>query len=554
MRRRPALLAIGAAVYLAMVLSAAHGAPAPAPAEPKPKDYGAMAPALRLLTIETDGPEAPGTIAALSALLDSDHPVFAAQAAQTLGAWATLGDPSRALPALIHKDTLVCGIAQASYIEASGYGSAPLVVQGGVIEVPPAVLDALAELRDPQGMVRPEKALAAIQDSLRQDLRAAPETAVLAADLLARTGDAAARAAIIRLVQSSDGPVLAKAARACVRDDMGLGPTLLPVAFAGDAVCRQAVMRALVARPDPHLKSLLVRGLGDPDVAVRHNAIRAIGNLGAAAPVGELADRLTGPAAEARDAIDALGAAGGAGADALRQYIRRSPDSERLEAAAILALAPHATRDDLPWLKDRLRSPSKFLRAASSTALGKAGHPGALSDLAEAVKDPEPLVRATAAKALGQIGTPWGIQQLLAMLDDPSPLVTSMAAWGLGKANCRDAVAALRRVARRPSSDESLRARFGEVYGRPNLAAIEALGRIGGDDAVAALRESLESNSWPVRAMAAQAIGATRTPSPEAAQVLEKHLDDPVNLVRAEVFLALKALGKAPEPGRLQSR
>jgi len=37
-------------------------------------------------------------------------------------------------------------------------------------------------------------------------------------------------------------------------------------------------------------------------------------------------------------------------------------------------------------------------------------------------------------------------------------------------------------------------------------------------------------------------------------QALEKRLEDPIHLVRAEALLSLKALGKTFEPGHFQSR
>jgi HEAT repeat protein len=108
--------------------------------------------------------------------------------------------------------------------------------------------------------------------------------AVLAADLLARIGDGGTRRHLILLARSAKGVVLAKAARACIRDDRGLGPSLLPIAFEGDVEARRAVMRALVVAPDARLQPLLVAAIDDPDEAVRHNAIRTLGIVGYRGP------------------------------------------------------------------------------------------------------------------------------------------------------------------------------------------------------------------------------------------------------------------------------
>ena len=265
---------------------------------PRARDYEKMAPATRLLAIEAGGPEAPGAAPALVDLLAAEKAVVRAQAAQTLGEWAATGNIYQVLPALIHKDPLVRGVAQAAYLEHSAYGLAPVVVEGNVVEVPPQLLEALAELGDPQGRVGVDPIILAERDALRADLDGDPETAVLAADLLARIGDVGARRTLIRLVEARGGLVPAKAAIACVRDEMGLGPLLFATIFADGPAARRAVMRALVVRPDPQFKPLAIQGLHDRDAAVRHNAFRALGNLGGAAPIEMLAAKLSASAEE----------------------------------------------------------------------------------------------------------------------------------------------------------------------------------------------------------------------------------------------------------------
>jgi len=550
MSRRLALLTLG---FCAVVVLAAAGTGC-GPQRMAADELAQLSPPARLLTLESAGPGADGAVAAAQALLADDSLVCRAQAAQLLGAWAATGHASLALPALTHSDGLIRGIAQASYTEHSGYGLAPLVVEGNVVEVPPATLEALAELQDPQGLVDVNAAIMEHQAALRRNLDGPAETAVLAADLLARAGDAGARRRLIRLVEEAKGPVLAKAARACVRDGMGLGPTLLPLAFKGDVEARQAVMQALVVSPDPRLKHLPIQGLQDDDLAVRRNAIRALGNLGGAAPIDELAAKLEGTDAEKADAIRALGVVGKPAADVLRAYIETTKDADWFQVSALLALAPNANRDDIGWISTRLTSPSTSMRAGAAVALGRIGHPAAQAALVAALKDVEPLVRASVAKALGQIGTIYAAKQLLPMLKDPSPLVAAMAAWGLGATAYPEAVPALKQVAEASSHGEAASPRVGDMFGWPELSAAEALGRIRSAAAVASLREILKSSSWLMRATAAQALGASGEASPEVTADLEKLLDDPINLVRAQALLSLKTLGKTYEPGAFQTR
>ena len=216
-------------------------------------------------------------------------------------------------------------------------------------------------------------------------------------------------------------------------------------------------------------------------------------------------------------------------------------------------MAPHADREDIPWIAEHLGSPNRHVRAAAASALGRIGHPGAQAALMGRVGDADPLVRASVARALGQIGTTYASQQLMEMLDDPSALVRSLAAWGLGESGCREAAAALTTMAQRTATATEVTWRADQVYGRPEQAAVEALGKIGGPEAVAALREALRSPSWLIRATAAQALAEANDRSPQTLGALEGCLKDPVNLVQAHALLALKALGKTYPPGYFQT-
>jgi len=536
-----------------LVLAIGAGCAGPGQREPA-GTYAELSPAKRLLALEADGPQAMDAREAAKDLLASTEPLYRAQAAQTLALWAAMGDVNLAAPAVTSSDPMVRAVAQAAYAERNPRGNGLLWVQDGtVVEVQPSVLAALYELGDPQGVPSLQAALTPLQERLRRSLSGDAAEAVLAADLLANITDAGARRMLIRLAESTEGPVLAKATQACVKDDMGLGPTLLPLVFGNGVVGRRAVMMALVLHPDPHLTGLLVAGLNDADVTVRHNAIRGLGNLSGAAPVEELTAKLLGPSQEKLDIIRALGAIGARGAETLRQYLLRASPSEPLEVTAMLALAPYAGRNDIPWVTKRLKSNSKYVRAAALAVLGRIGNPEAQAAIVDAVKDPEVLVRASAARALGQIGTVYACKELMFLLEDPSPIVASCAAWGLGKAVCNEAVPALEKVAMTRAAQPSGRM-ISDLYAGPELAALEALGKIGGARAGAVLLQSLGASSWRTRATAAQALAAAGDPSDAVTQALEKRLHDPINLVRAQALLSLKALGKTYGADELKSK
>ncbi len=523
------------------------------PADREPSPLEEMGPTEQILAFEAVGVQVEGALPVLRRLLRHRSPIIRAHAAELLAARAAQDQPRLAVPALTHKDPLVRGMAQASYIEHHPYGMAPVVSQGDVVEAPPKVLDALARLEDPAGRVDLAPVIVDRRASLREALDTAPETAVLAADILAHVGDAGARRRLLELVDEVDGPVLTKAVRAAVRKPMVLGPTVLPLAFEKSVAGRRAVMRALVTSPDPRLLMLLRRGLYADDLAVRRNAIRAMGNLGASAPVDLLAERLEGTGGETVDTLRALGVIGLPAADVLRNYIRSAETGPALQVHAMMALAPNAGRRDIGWASARLDAESTFVRAAAASVLGRIGHPEAQAALVDARGDKEPLVRAAVAKALGQVGTLYAANHLLDMLHDPSPLVASMAAWGLGATGYPKAVPALVEVITTEKSGRDVPVYVGEMYGRPELAATEALGRIRSTEARAALRQALEADAWRVRAAACDALRTAADRSDATISALEARLDDPVNLVRAKALLALEALGQTYEPDALQT-
>jgi HEAT repeat protein len=564
-------IGVGAACFL---LAVGGGCGAPAAKQQQDRDYNAMAPAARLLLIETEGPAAPGAQEALEQMLDDRNPIYRVEAAQTLGTWAGVGNPRIALKAVTSRDSLVRSIAQAAYADHNPNCLGVLVVGNRMIEVPPAILQALAALDDPQGTLPPAKILMPMIDRLRPKLGleagdtpiaikplppegtteavqalAQMEEIVLAADVLSRVGDVGARRVLVKLVETAEGDILAKAARVCSRDDQDLGTTLLPVAFSDGILARRATMEALVVRPNPWLSQLAVKGMGDVDPIVRRNAIRALGNMGGAAPLDPLKAVLaTGLPNEQLDVIQALGGLGGMMApDLLRGYIRHGPPTPSLKLAALVAFAPYANRDDIPWVTTELKAKEPELQAAALKVLGRITDPEAQATIMAMAKSPDPLIRATTAEALGELKTVYASMQLVRMLADAEPRVRALAATGLGHSRYAEAVPALVKLATspmaRPKDKEGMPAQFGNLIDWPELAAIAALGQIGGASATTTLRGLLDSKEWLVRATAAQALGASGDPSPETAKALEAHLKDPVNLVKGQAYLSLKALG-----------
>ncbi len=515
--------------------------------------------------------------AELHSLAGHGDPLIRAAAARVLGAWAAQGDPRLVLPATTHGDTLVRSLAQTAYMAHNPQAMGVLDVEGHVIEVPREVLLALEEINAPgfgggpdrggQGIADPADLVAAREDELRPYLDASPEEAVLAAGILAHASDLAARRWLLRLTPDHSEAVLAAAAEPAARPAMAIGSAVIPMVVKAGPVARRAAARALVLHPDPYFVPLLVDLLDDQDVGVRRNAIRAMGNLGAAAPVRELADVLDWepptpkqgqapplPPGEVFDAVRALGKIGTpAAVDALRRHVQRGTGSDQLLIQVLLSIGSHAEPADVPWIAEHLRSGNPLVRASAARALGDIGHPSAQAALMHTLDDETPLVRASTARAIGRVGSQYGARHLVEMLDDPSPQVRAMAIQGLGIARYRDAGARLSAIAARPVPADRAPVRMTELHELPELAAVMALGRIATAEAVQTLVGLLESPSWIKRATAIRAIETAGAESPDVIEALYARLDDRTNLVRGQALVTLKAFGETFPPGYFQT-
>jgi HEAT repeat protein len=180
--------------------------------------------------------------------------------------------------------------------------------------------------------------------------------------------------------------------------------------------------------------------------------------------------------------------------------------------------------------------------------------------------DPNPLVRAQAAAWGSTHPTPAAIDALVAMLGDPDRLCQFWAKDGLirvGRAAAPQLEALLgdRSAARRESALEVASARPDPRYLLPALKLVDdpeariralaavLLGRLGGDEAAAALHGLLADTAPEVRAAAAAGLGRLRHwPDAHALAML---LGDPAWEVRRQAGLALEALGA---PGLLLLR
>jgi len=240
------------------------------------------------------------------------------------------------------------------------------------------------------------------------------------------------------------------------------------------------------------LSERLREQLASPDEEVRHAAVQGLRDAGPEALAG---------------LIGALGDA-----------------SWRVRKAALDLILRVPAAGSLPLLIAGLRDEDNAGRRNSSMeALVRLG-PVAVPALAPLVTDPDPDLRKFIVDALGNIDAPAVAAMLRAALEDPEEIVSAAAAEYLGRR--RDAAAVpvlLRRLGERGGwltfgclralgeiGDPAAAPAITALLGEPGLrkAALEALGRVGGDQAVPHLLEALFSRDRGLRRVAALAAHA----------------------------------------------
>ncbi|MCZ7651461.1 MAG: peptidylprolyl isomerase [Thermoanaerobaculia bacterium] len=297
-------------------------------------------------------------------------------------------------------------------------------------------------------------------------------------------------------------------------------------------------LRRLLADPDPALRALAARGLGEvgsrEDLAsllpladeaaagVAIPALRAAARLRAAGS-GEAAgwaERLAARAADGHPGVRlaALEAAGAflpdPGLERLLAARAGEASTRREREVALVALAGAASAEALAAATGAAGAEEPALRAAAAAALGRLGALGPPAALDALARDREPKVRVAALEArLAAAGAETEpLPAAAAALSDPDPAVRATALdW----------------LVEHPEAE---------------LEALEAaLGRSAGDEIEDAARSA-------VRALAARGRSEPRERG-GAILALERAAADPRHLVRREAAAGLVALGaEAPAP------
>ncbi len=270
---------------------------------------------------------------------------------------------------------------------------------------------------------------------------------------------------------------------------------LVPLLGSSSPVVRAAAARALGKTGDGATgRTPLVAALDDREWRVRTSAARALGELRAGQAAPALIARLKDPQSHVREAAAAaLGEIGHAGA--AEPLVRASADaSPGVRRAAVTALGVVLGARAPATLSTRLEDPSPYVAAAALTALATAAGKEALP-VVVARTDPgqHSAVRLAAVAALGHLGLPAAASPLRALVSDEDWAVAAIAADVLAELGDRGAEEALMTAAAREAGFEETAAR---------VAAIAALGRVGGARALGTLRRALADPDPRVRAAA----------------------------------------------------
>lgn len=219
-------------------------------------------------------------------------------------------------------------------------------------------------------------------------------------------------------------------------------------------------------------------------------------------------------------------------------------------------------------LLERCRDEEEAVRRAAIEHLPYIEDERVLDVLAEALQNEKPRVRAAAAHAFAYIDSPQAVSPLLAALNDNDAWVRFFAARSIGRHASSEGLDALARLAQHDSANQvriaalealgsiggvravAVLAPFCETEDRDLArAALKALGMIGHPDALPLLLSALRNNDAANRINAAQALGERGGPGVPAALQWAAASDSEHNVVQA----AIEALAKLSTPDAISA-
>jgi RNA polymerase sigma factor (sigma-70 family) len=248
-----------------------------------------------------------------------------------------------------------------------------------------------------------------------------------------------------------------------------------------------------------------------------------------------------------RAAIEGLAAQGPAAKASISDLEKADNDSNlpnRVRVRVALIHIAGASEERINALADflRLKEPCDGAAGYAAAELGKLGRKAksVVPQLLEAVKHPDAHVRINAAYALVQVGSDPDktVAVLITLLqNEPQREVRRSAAAALGEMGPAAAPAI-------PALRKALQGEGGGWW-----VAADAIGKIGGPDAVPALIAALENKDDDVRLTAIKQLGKLSSAASSVVESLKKaRKDDPRELNRKAATEALKTITGRPSP------
>jgi HEAT repeat protein len=271
---------------------------------------------------------------------------------------------------------------------------------------------------------------------------------------------------------------------------------------------------------------------GDADLEELRGRVRKLDALERPIAAALLMDRLRTASPEQRAAMHDLLREAGA-VDLMLRGTRRWRPWRR--AIALRTLGWLGAEEGVPVALDRLHDRNRYVREAAVRALGRIGDPRALPELERLYLDPERTVSPgfayEAVVAFGPEGAPVFRQGLRS----PDEHIRVSSCFGIGSAlppeRCRPLLEDM-------LEDDSPAVR---------AAALESLGRLGGDEVSAEFRRVTRDYQQSVRRAAVTALGSYD--SPRALELLLGAVDDPDRLTAARAGESLVRLSRLPQVG-----
>lgn len=278
-------------------------------------------------------------------------------------------------------------------------------------------------------------------------------------------------------------------------------PALLTLASSTGVYTPAFALRGLAAAKDRRLVPMAtaLASKSDADVRLRTAAVRALGQVGGAdvvQPLLKLISDTATPPNLALEAVNAVASAGGPQAYGVMLDLLTDP-WPAIRAAAISGAATLDPEGFLLVISTTDRDPEWSVRAALAGILGSLPADRALAALQDLANDDDVRVRGPALESLARIEAPDLTKRLFDALEAPDFVVRATAARLMGERKPQGGAPRLAAAYLRGESDAAYAAR---------TAALEALTKYGGEDAMTTLRKALADRDWPVRLRAAELL------------------------------------------------